>query len=188
MAAQQNQQQVQEDSGPPLFQGALYGAAAFVVGYLLTYFLLFIEDATEGENQIEGVGQIFFNAQLVGTDYGEAATRDGLEMLAGSPDFTLPAFLFTLVIGVVITGSGYALTRSMAQPQTTTDEGTVIGASILAGYLPLSFLGALLFEISESGFSSSPDIFGAVLLAGIVFPALLGAIGGYLAIRTSGAE
>jgi hypothetical protein len=67
----------------------------------------------------------------------------------------------------------------------TADEATVDGAAIVAGYLPLAFLGALLFEISQAGTSFSPDIFAAVLLAGIVFPAFLGAIGGYLAGRTA---
>lgn len=182
-AQQQQQQQVQGDSGPPLFQGGAAGAAAFVIGYALTYLLLTIEDAVADENQFEAVGQIFFNAQLVGTDIGSAATRDNLGALASNPDFTLPAALFTLVIGIVLAGSGFALARWIAGPDTTTDEGTVMGASIVVGYLPLCFLGALLFEVSAGEQTATPDIFGAVLLAGIVFPALLGAVGGYLAIR-----
>ena len=59
--------------------------------------------------------------------------------------------------------------------------------SIAIGYLPLAFLGALLFEASEPPFTDTmPDIFAAVLLAGIVFPALIGALGGYYAVRSRG--
>jgi hypothetical protein len=37
-----------------------------------------------------------------------------------------------------------------------------------------------LFEASSVG--GRPDVFGGVLLAGILFPALLGALGGHLAV------
>jgi len=91
------------------------------------------------------------------------------------------------VVALIVFAAGYFLATSFYSPAMTTDEGTVYGASIVVGYLPLSFLGALLFETSQ-GFSGegTPDIFAAVLLAGIVFPAIIGALGGYYAVRSGG--
>jgi hypothetical protein len=187
------QQQTQRQSGPPLKLGVVFGGAAFVVGYALTYGLLVADGALEGvEDSFQYAGWVFFDAQFVEADVGGPATVDTLSFLSRSDALSFPALTFTVLIGLVILAAGYFLTSSYMVPGTTTDEGTVYGASIAVGYLPFAFLGALLFEVewAASAFteasSGTPDIFGAVLLAGIVFPALLGAVGGYLAVRRAG--
>jgi hypothetical protein len=180
-------QQQARTGSVPVQWGAVHGAVAFVLGYALTYALLAVEDVTDTFDQtVEFVGWIFFNAQFVGIEGGGDATANWLSFLAGTEDgIGLPAIAFSGLIAVVLIGAGYRLAATVSGPQTTTDEATVDGAAIVAGYLPLVVLGALLFEISQAGTSFSPDIFAAVLLAGIVFPAFLGAIGGYLAVRTA---
>jgi len=182
------QQQTQRQSGPPLKLGVVFGGATFLVGYVVTYGLLVADGALEGiEDSFQYAGWVFFDAQFVEADVGESATVDSLSALARSDALSFPALTFTVLIGLVILAAGYVLTSSYMVPGTTADEGTVYGASIAVGYLPFAFLGALLFEVQLGGDASgTPDIFGAVLLAGIVFPALLGAVGGYLAVRRAG--
>jgi hypothetical protein len=183
------QQQTQpQQSVLPLQQGALYGGLAFVIGYALSYLYLFVagsdflnSDAV-GDSTLQLVGWVFFNAQFVRIELDQtAATFDLLGQLASTDVLQLPALLLTVLIGVVLIAAGYRVADAVGGPQTTVDQGTVFGATIVTGYLPVVFFGALLFEVSN--FGGRPDVFGAVLLAGILFPALLGAVGGHLAVR-----
>jgi len=184
MAAQQ-QEQVQGSF--PLQQGALFGAGAFIVGYLVTFLWLMIDISSEEmDATFEAAGWLFFNAQFVRIEFDGPATLDFLGLNASANVISLPAIVFTIAVGLILFGAGYLLTTRLLEPGTTTDEGTVYGASIVVGYLPLSFLGALLFEMSYLNTEGTPDIFMAVLIAGIVFPAIIGALGGYYAVRSRG--
>lgn len=180
------QQQQRGQTSVPLQQGALYGAGAFVAGYVVTYLLMMIEVSTDTvDSTFEFAGWLFFNAQFVRIEGNGPGTFDVLAILAAADEIGLPSLLFTAVVALVVFAAGYLLARSFHYPDMTADEGTVYGASIVVGYLPLAFLGALLFEASESGVpGGTPDIFAAVLLAGIVFPAIVGALGGYYAVRS----
>jgi len=182
------QQQQRGQASIPLQPGALYGAGAFVAGYVVTYLLMMIEVSTDTvDNTFEFAGWLFFNAQFVRIEGSGSGTFDVLASLAAADEIGLPSLLFTVAVALVMFAAGYLLVKSSLYPGMTTDEGSVYGASIVVGYLPLAFLGALLFEGSESGLSGgTPDIFAAVLLAGIVFPAIIGAVGGYYAVRSRG--
>ena len=191
MAAQQQQggqAATPARQGVPLQQGALFGAAAFVVGYVMTFVWTMIDtESNEIENTFEVAGWLFFNAQFVRIEPEGSATFDMLSTLAAADVLSLPALVFTVAVALILFGAGYLVTDRYMTPGMSADEGTVYGASIAVGYLPLAFLGALLFETSEPPFTdTTPDIFGAVLLAGIVFPALVGALGGYYAVRSRG--
>ncbi len=186
MATQQQTQSQQPTL--PLQQGALYGALAFVVGYALSYLSLlvasddFLNSDTVGDSTLQFVGWVFFNAQLVRVELEQtAATFDLLGQLATTDVLQIPAVLLTVLIGLVLIAAGYRVADAVGGPQTTADQGSVFGATIVTGYLPVVFFGAILFEVSSVG--GRPDVFGAVLLAGIIFPALLGAVGGHLAVR-----
>jgi len=182
------QQQGQVQGSIPLQQGALFGAGAFIAGYLVTYLLMMAQVPSDTyEDSFEYAGWLFFNAQFVRIEGDGPATADVLTSLAATDVIGLPALAFTIIVALIIFGSGYLLTSRLRAPETTTDEGTVYGASIVVGYLPLAFFGALLFETSiGQGNEGTPDIFAAVLLAGIVFPAIIGALGGYYAVRSRG--
>jgi hypothetical protein len=187
MATQQETPQQQTQSTLPLQQGALYGALAFVVGYALSYAYLlvagsdFLDSDIVSENMLQLVGWVFFNAQFVRIELDQTpATFDLLGQLASTEVLQLPALLLTVLLAVLLIAAGYRVADAVSSPQTTVDQGTVFGATIVTGYLPLVFFGALLFEASSVG--GRPDVFGGVLLAGILFPALLGALGGHLAV------
>ena len=52
------------------------------------------------------------------------------------------------------------------------------GAAVMLGYLPLSVIGAVLFAVSVGDATAGPDLVTAVLLAGMVYPLVFGAVGG----------
>jgi len=52
-----------------------------------------------------------------------------------------------------------------------------IGPAVVAGYLPLALIGAVLFTISVEGSTGAPTLVTTVGLAGLVYPAVFGTIG-----------
>ena len=91
-----------------------------------------------------------------------------------------------LIPVALLVGSGLAVGRS--QGVTETADGAVAGLFVLPPYLALSAVGTLVFRVSTealgSSFSGQPDLIPSILLAGIVFPAVFGAIGGIVAANT----
>lgn len=188
----------------PLKEGGLFGAGAFVVGYLFTYVLVVIDTQvlSDGFDDIsfEGVGMLFYNAQFVRLDGGEDVTYDSLAQLArlsnsqsiladptvvetGLLDF--PMLTYTLLVAAVLIGAGYLLSDRVSTPGSAVADRMQAWMTVAVGYLPLAFLGGFLFEESILGGSNqvSPDIFAGVLVAGLVFPLVFGAMGGYLSAR-----
>jgi hypothetical protein len=165
----------------PVKFGGLFGAIAFVAGYVLIYALLTVDDLTPRENAIESVGQFFYNAQFVNLVNGDLAFNPLFQSDFGSA-LTLPAVGYTILVSLVLIGAGYLLVNRMSVQPATPDEGARAGATLVVGYLPLAILGIFLFEFDNT----APDIFTGVVLAGILFPVVLGAIGGYLSARGNG--
>lgn len=163
--------------------GAATGAVAYVLGYLVVYVTQGdrIEESLSGINFFadlfggdpiptwQAAGWLFYNAHFVDTMFqiGGAQSRNLLtEADGGSLLFVLPPLLL-LVAGVV---------AGRAAGASDPTDGAQAGAFVLAGYLPLAVIGAFLFRYS--GGEIAPDIVTAVLLAGAVYPAVFGAIGG----------
>ena len=167
-------------------QGAIYGGLAFIAGYILTVLLLVIDSEFEFGNEdhlFELVGMIFFNGHFVDAETSAAGYSESVNLLSdGSTQ--LPELTYTLVPAVVLFLAGYRLARSSATQTTTADEGATLGASVVIGYLPLVALGTVVFEVSEETFgetfSVAPEMGSALVLAGVLFPVVLGALGGYL--------
>ncbi|MEF8779395.1 MAG: transporter [Haloferacaceae archaeon] len=181
--------------------GAIAGAAAWIAGYLLTALIVLarIEDTELGEisdavgddgGGIEFVGWVFFNSHFVDTvveadvlGFGGSTTVS----FVGGDGFT--PLLYLVPVALLI-GSGLAVGR--AQGVTETADGAVAGALVVPAYLALSVIGALVFRVSTeaigSSFSGQPELLPAILLGGVVFPAVFGAIGGIVAANTGPEE
>lgn len=181
----------------PLIEGAIAGAAAWIVGYVLTALVVLarIEDSTLGEvsdtvgdggSGIDFIGWVFFNSHFVDTvveadflGFGGSSTASFI----GGDGFTPLLYLFPVAL---LVGSGLAVGRS--QGVTETPDGAVAGALVVPPYLVLSAVGAVLFRVSTealgASFSGQPELLPAVLLAGVVYPAVFGAIGGIVAANT----
>lgn len=176
----------------PLVPAAAAGVAAWVLGYLFTYVLVgsdvrdsglnrFVE-AVEGEPATyELVGWIFYNAHLVDVVYeGLGGMFMPANVVRGSDDFT--PLLFALP-PLLLLGAGLAVGRYRGAVEA--DDGGITGATVVLGYLPLAVFGSFLFEVSAAGTSGRPDLLGALVLAGVVYPVFFGAAGGVLAAITA---
>jgi hypothetical protein len=155
--------------------GAIAGAVAWVVGLgLSTFGASFVF----GSDTLSSSAFFFYNAHLVPlSNVGGVTTASGnavLEMMSayGYAAALLPALL------LVLAGSVLAW-RSSA---TSASDAALAGATVTAGYVVLSVVGAVAFTGSFFGGVYRPNILFAVLLAGVLFPVAFGALGGLLGL------
>ena len=167
--------------------GAVAGAAAYLLGYLTVYVTQSgrIEEGLSGLNFLAELfggdpisawqvsGWLFYNAHFVETVspavFGGTSSRNLLMQAEG-------AGYLLFVPPVLLLVAGLAAGR-VAGAETPLD-GARSGALVAAGYLPLAVVGAFLFRYAVGDGSVAPDLVTAVLLAGAVYPAAFGALGG----------
>ncbi|MFB6301420.1 MAG: transporter [Haloferacaceae archaeon] len=164
---------------------AAAGAAAYLLGYLVTYVTRrdAIADRLRGFNFVadlfggdpiptwKAVGWLFYNAHLVETTipgFGGARTVNFLADGGFAPLYLLPPTL--------LLGAGVAVARLGDRESPT--AGAVAGALVVVGYLPLALVGAVVVGHPVGDGRIGPDLVTAGALAGLVYPAVLGAIGG----------
>jgi hypothetical protein len=154
-------------------------------------------------------GMVFYNAQFVRLEIGESYTIDKLggfgrvidvQGLLGVKQptvidaglLTFPVIAYTLVIASVVVAAGYLVANRAVPDQADVAEKMEAGMTVVVGYLPLAFIGSFLFEgdipvnssiMNTEMATANPDVFASVFIAGILFPLVFGAIGGYFAAR-----
>ncbi|TKX80279.1 transporter [Halorubrum sp. SD626R] len=169
--------------------GAAAGAAAYVLGYLFAY----LTQRSAVESQLEGfnffadlfggdpiptwkaIGWVFYNGHFVDTQVPSLVGGSQLTNLISQADGGSLTLLF-VVPPVLLTLAGLAAGRIAGATEPV--DGAKAGASVLVGYLPLAVIGAFLFRYSVGDGAVAPDLVTAVLLAGAVYPAAFGAVGG----------
>ncbi|MDY7081605.1 MAG: transporter [Halobacteria archaeon] len=172
-----------------LKEGAVAGGVAYVVGYVLT----FVWKAGDYEETFEAVrpianflgaetppvwkivGWIFYSAHFVESRvdwaFGTYHTN-----LVQSGDGNLQ--LLYLVPPLLLATAGYFVAKRGELDEMM--DAVRSGAKVTVGYLPLVFVGALLFRVGDSG----PGLVPSVLVAGIIIPLIFGSIGGVIARGT----
>lgn len=181
--------------------GAIAGTAAWIVGYALTALVVItrIEDSELGEisGNLEGggstvdfVGWVFFNGHFVDTVVEAGFLGFGGSQsvsFVGGDGFT--PLLYVVPIALLV-AAGVAVGRSSGV--TDTVAGAVVGALVVPPYLVLSAAGAVVFRVSSEGlgatFSGQPELVPAIVLAGIVLPAVFGSLGGIVAANTGAGD
>lgn len=176
----------------PVVDGSIYGAASFVAGYFTTLLLvLFIEDESPADGLIESAGWIYYNAQFVAIEHrGFAGPEtgggfDSINYLTGQGmgqtevAIQLPAVIYHAVPVLALVTGGFALARTLGV--TDVVQGLKVGASITFGVVLVALGGTYLFEV---GNALGPDRIYGVLLAGLAYPLVCGAVGGILAVVT----
>lgn len=176
----------------PLVPGAVAGVAAWLLGYVFTYLLVSTDLRESGLNQFaqafgngdatyELVGWVFFNSHFADTliDVGFFGTST-TNFVGGEDGFT--ALLYVIPPALIL-ASGLAIGRY--QGVTDINDGAIAGALVVPGYLILSVIGTFLFRVEAAGGSGQPDLLPAILLAGLVYPVVFGAIGGAIASVTA---
>lgn len=192
----------------PLVEGGLLGGLAFIAAVVVTFLLAQLDDGLGDRiDQLTGAGIEFveidtgistldtviwavFEAHLVDIETTvEGGGQSGTSTLELLSEASLPELLYTVVIAAILVGAGYLLVQRAGAR--TEGEGALYGATIAVGYLPVAVGTLFLARASESStvfgetisITIGPDILSAVVLAGLLFPLGLGALGGYLGFR-----
>ena len=175
-------------------RGAVAGVAAFLLGYVLTYAWRApsVNDSLRGLNVIaellgidaiptwKGVAWLFYGAHGVATRFPTAAGGTELaNVVEQSGDGTV-ALLYVLVPAVLVL-AGAAVVRLTDVRETA--AAAMAGAAVAIGYVAVALAGVFrsAHAIGDTGASIAPDPVTGVLLAGVLYPVVFGALGGALA-------
>ena len=175
-----------------LVRGALAGVAAWLFGYLGAYVWKASEvaESLEGVGFVsrllggesvpvwKGVGWLFLNVHFVDTRIPTIAGGTRMVNFATAEDGGSFALVVVPPLLLLIAGLSVAYGR-----RTEPLAGAKAGAAVAAGYLPLSVAAGLLttHAIGNTEAVIAPDLVTAVLLAGLVYPLVFGALGGLAA-------
>ena len=178
------------DRTPPIVPGAIAGAIAWLLGYVFTYAIAgtqlresalhAIIEITEGESAAyELVGWVFFNAHFVDIVYTGIARALPASYVGGEEGFTL---LLYVIPPALLFAAGLAIARFHGV--TGPNRGALTGVLVVPGYFVLCIVGAFVFRVSALGATGEPELLTAAILAGIVYPAVFGGLGGAVAGAT----
>ncbi|WP_246310200.1 transporter [Halorarum halophilum] len=173
----------------PFGAGVVAGVAAYVLGYLVTYVwqsdavrerlssINFLVELLGGDPipAWTGVGWYFYNAHYVDVLVpGFGGTRT--ENFVASADGGNLALLY-VVPPLLLLLAGLAV--SVVSSARDASDGALAGLAVVPAYLLLAVVGAFVFAYGTGdGGSVHPDYVTATLLAGVVYPAVFGAVGG----------
>ena len=180
-------------NGPNATSGIVGGAAAGAVAYVLGYLFAYVTQQSAVEEQLAGfnffadlfggdpiptwqaIGWVFYNGHFVDTQIPSLVGGSQSTNLISQADGGSLTLLF-VVPPVLLVLAG--LVASRVAGATEPADGAKAGAFVLVGYLPLTVIGAFLFRYSVGDGTVAPDLVTAALLAGAVYPAAFGAVGG----------
>lgn len=175
--------------------------AAYLAGYLLTAVFVVVDGVDFGGEAgwVAVVGWVFYAAHTVKLRLtgaaGDSAATGTVGVFGWGDDLTsltdaVPEILYLAVPVVVLVGTAVLLVGRVDGAVESVGSAGAVGASVVAGYLPLALLGQVLFTHTETGFGGAasltigPDLLPSVLLVGLVYPVVCGAVGGVLARQT----
>lgn len=178
----------------PVGNGVAAGTLTFALGYVLTYLLQSgsVRESLRGYNAVieffggdpipawKAVGWLFYNAHYVAVTFPAlGGGRVSRNLLA---DGNAPVALY-LLPPLLLAGAGFVLARVAGD--TEPGPGARSGASVTLGYLAFAVLGLVAFQYSAGDATVHPEYALGVLLAGLVYPLVFGALGGALGAATS---
>jgi hypothetical protein len=176
------------DRDVPLAVGAVAGAAAELVGYVLVFVLTSGSLRDSGLRQAfdalggdlptwKAVGWVLFNAHFVETRFDFGGFGSSTASFIGEDGFTV--FLY-VIPPLLLVAAGLAVGQygDIDEPA----EALLGVVGIVLGYLVLVVVD--LFAFQAGGGDAGPVLATGVLLAGLVYPFVFGTIGGLVATVT----
>jgi len=169
--------------------GAAAGAVTFVLGFLVTY----LAKSGQFSRQLLGnspstehyVSWMFFKMHNVGHEAtASAGSRSESEAFDPSTWPVWDDWLFALPPALLLV-AGLAVGVLWADGRA--GSGGLYGASLVLGYLPMALLAGLFAQYSATRFggvvsvSAGPKLPELILLAGVLYPLVFGAVGGVVA-------
>lgn len=170
-------------------RGVLFGAVFYVFSYLGIFALIIMDSGADvesamseaGTSSMNVIGWIFYGAHYVPIGVSSGSTTRSENLLSVSELAIPKPFYFAVPIISLFVG-GYLIAKLS---QNTSKEGRAIaGASIVAGYLPLMFIGCYTFTTTaeRQGFNLVYSLdTGSAVISGALMAVILGGIGGYTA-------
>ncbi|MFB6301146.1 MAG: transporter [Halobacteriales archaeon] len=176
--------------------GTIAGIFTYLLGYLITYLwkATAVANALRGINVLaqllgveaiptwKGVAWLYYSAHFVSIRFPSVGgTSQRVDLIATADDPELVMLYFLVV--VLLVGAGAVVTVIRRQPGASVFEDSLAGTMITVGYGLAAVTGAVLstHAIQNADISIAPDLITAILLAGLVYPAVCGGIGGLLA-------
>jgi len=173
--------------------GAAAGAVAYAVGYLVTYLWQAgsVEESLQGYNAIveflggdpipawQAVGWLYYNAHNVAFTTPNIGGGRAAQNLVADGNASM---LLYLVPVVVLLSAGFVVARNVNASEA--EAGARAGVTVAAGYVVLAVVGLVAFRYSVGDSTVHVDYALGVLLAGLVYPAVFGALGGVLGAVT----
>lgn len=163
--------------------GFIYGAIAFVTGFIVTtlYFFYRLDQIAEGSTQVlpdkpQTLGWAFYNAHMVDISFatqGSVVERINYLDLVNQIDPNA----FYAIIGFLLFLAGFSVASRVSR-SVSTEASAVAGASVLVGYVPLLAAGTFLVEVQENGATAGPELGTTLILWGVIFAAVFGGFGG----------
>jgi len=180
-----------------VIRAVLVGAGAFVVVFLMTGGLLTADilisdiepnaedfDAEDDPGLLNPLGWSFFSSHFVEVDGGPLSI-DFIELFTSAAGLTFPSLVYRLSPIVILIITGYLFTSQLIER--TSLSPAVVGGSTFFGYLPMCVFGVVLFSwtttVDGVEISITVQVPEAIILAGIIYPVVCGAIGGLLATK-----
>jgi len=182
----------------PFLEGAATGTVAYVVGMITMLLLLTLDQDFEFAGsgfggfqlvevgRLDQVGWFFYSAHFASIEESVTAlgeTQSQTTNIVAEASTQFPAVVYHLVPMVVLVVAGFFMASVLDIYNPSIGDCAQAGATLFAGYLPLTVAGTFLFEVSVSGagqggITIGPELISSVLLVGLLFPVLFGAIGG----------
>lgn len=167
----------------PIARGASSGIAAWVGGYVIVYALTIaairsstlaqlILSLTGDLGEWRIVGWVFYSAHFSPSTVPVLFGGETINLVSTMQDasavlFAIPPILLFLAGIAVQSGT----------PPTSSATAAKSGLTVTLGYLPAALAGSIVFTVSTSGVSAGPTPLSAIVVVGIVYPAIFGTIG-----------
>ena len=172
-----------------LVTGSATGAGAYLLGYLVTYVtqvgavrdrlraLNFLTDLFGGETVAawQGVGWYFYSAHFVATVSPTFGGGTRSTNFLATAEANLAYLYLVPPVALLLAGAAVAFLGGAEGPT----DGVVAALGVVPAYFLLAIVGAAAFAfgVGDAG-SIHPEYVTAALLAGVVYPAVLGGAGG----------
>lgn len=169
----------------PIVQSIVAGFAAWIASFVAV--AVFVARTEDGDNLVGYAGNLLYNAHFVEVELSAGSDTQTQNLLAeGATELSEFAYYAVPIVVLLIVGIAIGRAASGSSP----DAGAVAGAAIALGYFVLTIAGTFLFEATVEGgwfqadttISPTLDVMTIVLM-GILYPAVIGAIGGTIGSR-----
>jgi len=165
----------------PIVQSVVAGVAAWVVSFIVVAIL--VAGTEDGDDLVGFSGNVLYNAHFVDVESEGPMGSTSMESILSDGATELSEFVYYAVPLIVLVVVAIGLTRMVDIDDPT--DAALAGAAMAVGYLVLTIVGTFVIEYEQTFMgataTASPVIDAmTVLLMGIIYPAVVGAVGGFV--------